>query len=247
MTEISLHKVVFLDTNVLHFVGLYLARAKECGLFPFGGDDAAAEKHLRSMTEADLAKSLGKGLRVVRSLRRDNPRVEYSTASELELLAGRAKGKAIEKAAAEGVPDRMWSRLGEKDVAERLRASDFTQIARGVDRLGGMLQDAGIDATVSNTDRGRDVLAIAKEVMGLVCLSVIDSVIYAEAIAAQADHMISADDYLRETVRRVKKEVSPEGTGARLQERVAVLLSRDPGSVTLPDAEPLPGKGGKGH
>ena len=240
MMATSLRKVVFLDTNVLHFVGLYLSRAKERGLFPFGGDETAAEEHVKSMTGADLAKSLGKGLRVVRSLRRDNPRVEYSTASELELLAGRAKGKAIEKAAAEGVPDRMWSRLGEKDIAERLRASDFTQIAGGVDRFSGMFQDAGIDATVSSADHGRDVLAIAKEVMGLVYLSVIDSVIYAEAIAAQADHIVSADDYLRKTVHRVKNEVSPEGTGAKLQERVAVLLSRDPKSVTLPGAEALP-------
>ena len=247
MTATSLCKVVFLDTNVLHFVSLYLSRAKDRGLFPFGGDAATAEKYLNSMTEAALAKSLGKGLRVVISLRRDNPRVEYSTASELELLAGRAKGKAIEKAAAEGVPDRMWSRLGEKEIAERLSASDFSQIAEGVDGLSGMLQEAGIDATVSNTDRGREVLAIAKEVMGLVYLSVIDSVIYAEAIAAQADQMISADDYLGKTVRRIKKEVSPEGRGAQLQERVAVLLSRDPGSVTLPDAEPLPGKGDNGH
>ena len=247
MTPTSLRKVVFLDTNVLHFVGLYLSRAKEHGLFPFGGDEVAAEKHLSSMAEANLAKSLRKGLRVVMSLRRDDPRVEYSTASELELLAGRAKGKAIEKAAAEGVPDRMWSRLGEKDIAERLRASDFTRIAEGVDGLSSMLQDAGIDATVSNTDRGRDVLAIAKEVMGLVYLSVIDSVIYAEAIAAQADQIISADDYLRRTVHRIKKDVSAQGTRARLQERVAVQLSRDPGSVTLPDSAPVPSQSGKGH
>lgn len=247
MMGTSLRKVVFLDTNVLHFVGLYLSRAKERGLFPFGGDEAAAEKYLSSMAEPDLAKSLGKGLRVVISLRRDDPRVEYSTASELELLAGRAKGKAIEKAAAEGVPDRMWSRLAEKDIAERLRASDFTQIAESVDGLSSMLQDAGIDATVSNTDRGRDVLAIAKEVMGLVYLSVIDSVIYAEAIAAQADQMISADDYLRRTVRRIKEDVSAKGTRARLQERIAILLSIDPGRVILPDAKELPSKGDKGH
>ena len=238
---------MFLDTNVLHYAGLYLARAKDRGLFPFGGDNDAAEEYLSSMTEADLAKSLGKGLRVVMSLRRDNPHVEYSTASELELLAGRATGKAIEKAAAEGIPDRMWSRLGEKGIAERLHASDLTQIAGGVDGLGGMFQDAGIDATVSNTDRARDVLAIAKEVMGLVYLSVIDSVIYAEAIAAQADQIISADDYLRKTINRIKKDTSPEGTQARLQGRVAVLLSRDPESVTLPDAESLPGKGGTGY
>ena len=246
MTATSLRNVVFLDTNVLHFVGLYLSRAKGRGLFPFGGDEAAAEEYLGD-SQADLAKSLGKGLRIVMSLRRDNPRVEYSTASELELLAGRARGKAIEKAAAEGIPDRMWTRLGEEDIGTRLLASDLTQITGAVDGLGAMFQDAGIDATVSNTDRGRDVLAIAREVMGLVYLSVIDSVIYAEAIAAQADEIISADDYLRKTVHRIKEDTSAEGTGARLQERVAILLSRDSGSVTLPDAKPLPGKGAKGR
>ena len=248
MTATLLRKVVFLDTNVLHFVGLYLSRAKERGLFPFGGDEAAAQKYLSSMTEADLVKSLGKGLRVVMSLRRDDPRVEYSTASELELLAGRAKGKAIEKAAAEGVPDRMWTRLGDKDIGKRLLTSDLTEIAGGVDGLGGMFQDAGIDATVSNTDRGRDVLAIAREVMGLVYLSVIDSVIYAEAIAAQADEIISADDYLRKTVHRIKTDTSAEGTRARLQEQVAGSVVERPRERNPPGRRKIaryPSKGGK--
>ena len=243
MTATSLREVVFLDTNVLHFVGLYLTQARDQGLFPFGGDEAAAQKHLSGMPKADLAKSLGKGLRVVMSLRRDNPRVEYSTVSELELMVGKARGKAIEKAAAESVPDRMLTRLRDENIGERLLASDLTQIAEGVDRLGGMFQDAGIEATVSNTERGRDVLAIAREVLGLVYLSVMDSVIYAEAIAAQAHQIISADEYLRKTVHDIKEDTSPEGKRVRLQERVSVLLSRDPGSVILPDAEPLPGKG----
>ena len=243
MTATSLRKVVFLDTNVLHFVGLYLSRAKDRGLFPFGGDDAAAEKHLSDLTEADLAKSLRKGLNVVSSLRRENPRVEYSTASELELLVGRARGRAIEKAAAEGIPDRMWTRLRDKDIGKRLRASDLTAVTTTVDGLGHALQEAGIDATVSNVDRARDVLGIAREVMGLVYLSVIDSVIYAEAIAAQADRIISADDYLRKTVNRIRNDAAWREARERLQERVAALLSRDPGSVTLPDAVRVSGKG----
>ena len=241
MTATPLRKVVFLDTNVLHYVSLYVSTAKERGLFPFDSDATAAAKHLSSMKETHLAKSLGTGLRVVTALRRDDPYVEYSTASELELLAGRVKGHAIEKAAAEGIPDRMWSRLGERAINERLLASDFTRIARGVNRIGEMLEDAGIDATVSNTDGARDVLAIAKEVMGLVYLSVIDSVIYAEAIAAQADQIISADRYLRETIHGIKEDTAADGTRTRLQERVAVVLSRDPGTVTLPDSKEFPG------
>ena len=243
MTATSLREVVFLDTNVLHFIGLYLTRAKDHGLFPFGSDEAAAEKHLSGMPEADLAKSLRKGLNVVSSLRRENPRVEYSTASELELLVGRARGRAIEKAAAEGIPDRMWTRLRDENIGRRLRASDLTAVTTTVDGLGHALQEAGIDATVSNADSARDVLGIARELMGLVYLSVIDSVIYAEAIAAEADRIISADDYLRKTVNRIRNDASWREARERLQERVAALLSRAPGSVTLPDAVKVPGKG----
>ncbi len=242
MTATSLRKVVFLDTNVLHFVGLYLTRAKVRRLFPFGGDEATAKKHLSGMPEADLAKSLGKGLWVVTWLRRDNPHVEYSTASELELLVGRARGRAIEKAAAEGIPDRMWTRLRDKDIGERLRANDLTQIAKGVDGLDRALQEVGIDATVSDVDRARDVLAIAKEVMSLVYLSVMDSMIYAEAIAAQADSIISADDYLQKTVNRIRNDAPWRDERARLQKSVATLLLTDLASVTLPEAVKVPGK-----
>ena len=242
MTTRSLRKVVFLDTNVLHYVGLYLSRAKADNLFPFHGDDATAVKELNGVADNVLKKGLQKGLRVVKSVKHDNPRVEYSTVSELELLAGRARGKAIEKAAAERIPDRMWSRLGEKDIRERLLANELRQIATSVDDLGEIFREAGIDATVSSSDRGRDVLAIAKEVMSLDYVSVTDSLIYAEAVVAQADQFISGDEYLRKTVKAIKEDGLPSGRGGQLRQYVAAVLSRDLRSVVLPNAEPLPAK-----
>ena len=102
MTTTPLRKVAFLDTNVLHFVGLYLRRARDQGLFPLVGDDvAAAKRHLSDTIENDALKSsLNKGLRVVAHLQSKNIRIEYSAVSELELMEGRARGKALEKARA---------------------------------------------------------------------------------------------------------------------------------------------------
>ena len=54
----SYRKVAFLDTNLLHFVDLYLRRAGQHELFPLGGGEAAeAYSHLGDSTEGELRKS----------------------------------------------------------------------------------------------------------------------------------------------------------------------------------------------
>ena len=244
MTTTPLRKVAFLDTNVLHFMDLYLRHAKEGGLFPFGGDPAAAEKHLNATIKyKSLKSSLNKGLNVIEHLRRENCRAEYSSASELELMAGRARGKAIEKAAAEGIPDRMWTRLSESEISDRLIATDLIAIGETVEGFRALLHDADIDTTVGRSDRSRDVLELAKDVMGIVYMSAMDSIIYAGALVAEADHVISYDRYLKETVNRLKTKESLREARWKLESRTAAVLSREPKSITLPNAVDV--RGGK--
>ena len=242
MIKPPLRKVVFLDTNVLHFMDLYLRQAKESRLFPFGSDPAAARKHLDATTDdASLKCSLNKGLNTIEHLRRtQNCRVEYSAVSELELSAGRARGKAIEKAAAEGIPDRMWTRLFDREISDRLLAKDMIEIGDAIKRLGPLLNDADIEATVGRTDRTPDVLELAKVVATLVYMSPIDSVIYAGALVAGADKVISDDGYLKKTVDRLKTEKSLQEARHRLKTRIAAILSTEPNSITLPDAMGIP-------
>ena len=108
----SLWKVAFLDTNTLHYIGLYLEHAKEKNLFPFGaestknGKDRAIEE-VNSLAEVDLRKSLKRGLQTFDFLLTQDVQVQYATVSELELLNGRIRGRAVVSAAKEGVPDRM--------------------------------------------------------------------------------------------------------------------------------------------
>lgn len=244
MTTTPLRKVAFLDTNVLHFVDLYLRRAKNHDLFPFGGDAATAMKHVDDTIEyKSLKSSLNKGLNVIKHLRHENCRAEYSSASELELIAGRARGKAIEKAAAEGIPDRMWTRLSESEISNRLIGADLSAIGETVEGFRALLHDADIDATVGRSDQSRDVLELAKDVMKVVYMSAMDSIIYAGALVAEADYVISYDKYLMKMVKHLKTEEALCAARRRLESRTAAVLSREPGSITLPDALEI-GSGG---
>lgn len=244
MTKPRLRKVAFLDTNVLHYISLYLRQAKDNGLFPFGGDVLSARKHLDDTIEyksKSLKDSLKKGLNVIEHLRSKDCRVEYSPVSEIELMTGRARGKAIEKAAGEGIPERMWTRFSETDIGDRLLPTDLAGIRKTIEGLGRLLDDAGIDATVVRADRSRDVLELAKDVTGLVYMSVLDSVIYAGALVAEADHVITADGYFKSTANRLKNEKPFSVARKRLESCTATVLSRESGTVTLPDAMGIPG------
>lgn len=241
MTTTPLLEVAFLDTNVLHFVDLYLRQAKGQGLFPFGGDVLSARKHLDDTMEyKSLKDSLKKGLNVIEHLRSKDCRVEYSPVSEIELMAGRARGKAIEKAAGEGIPDRMWTRFSETEIGDRLLATDLAGIRKTVEGLGRLLDDAGIDATVARADRSRDVLKLAKCVTGIVYMSAVDSMVYAGAIVAEADDVISDDDYLKKTVNRLKTKESLLEARQRLAKCTADVLSRELNSIILPGAKAIP-------
>ena len=238
----SYRKVAFLDTNVLHFVDLYLRRAGEHELFPLGGDEAAAYSHLDESTEDDLRKSLTNGLNTVAYLLRDNARIEYSVIAELELMAGRARAKALERAAAEGIPDRMWTRFREKEVNDRLQAGDLTRIRRRVEEVGPALEAAGIDASVADADRTKDALRLAKHVAAAVHMSVADCMIYAGSLVAEADELISADNYLRKTVNRLRDNSSMENARLRLQQEVAAIrfapLRPLPAASKIPERKP---------
>ena len=232
-------KVAFLDTNALHFVDLYLQHARRADLYPFVDDkmdsDAitAAKTDLEKMSEKNLKKRLGHGLNVIAWIVRGRLGMEYSPLSELELMAGRLKGRALQNAAAEGVPDRMWGRFREEEIAARLGPEELQEVKIAVDRIGTALERPGIEVTV-NPDIARDALDLAKHVAGSVYIAPVDCVIYSHALIVQADFLITSDEYLKKMVNDIKSGASHLEINARLRKIVNQVRL---GDVVFPEAK----------
>ncbi len=240
MNERELRQVVFLDTNVLHYINLYLTLAKEKRLYPFcpdGGSAADARGHLRNQTSKSLRNSLRKGLNAVAALSTRDFQVEYSPVSELELIAGRTRGRAIEKAAKEGIPDRMWTRFHDEEIDSRLSMKDLADIGTGIGALRTSLEAAGIQVIVSSRDRAGEAFDLAREIGQLIYLGFADSVIYASALVAEADYLITFDNYLEKTVNCIRTGSSPyDEIRNRLRSAAGRILLLDARHVTLPEA-----------
>lgn len=233
--------VVFLDTNALHYIHLYLMYAEKQSLYPFAPEEDAVEakKHLDNVQEKSLKRGLQDGLCIVSSLSGPDMdvRVEYSPVSELELIVGRARGKTTLKLAEEGVPERIWSKISEEEINSRLDIEDLRNAKVGVDGIGERLEKVGIQATSSNPRRTQDVLDLAKETAGLVYLESADNIIYASAIVAGADYVITKDGYLEKTINRVNTGQYPYNeVRNRLRPLIAKITLEAPNDVTLPKA-----------
>ena len=204
---------------------------------PIDGSSRSRLKHLRTVESRNLRDSLRKGLDAIVDLSTTDSQVEYSPVSELELIAGRARGRAIEKTAQEGIPDRMWTRFHGEEISARLSTEDLVEIGAKIASLSTLLDEAGVQATVSDPDRISDVFDLAKRIGGLIYVGFADSVIYASALVAGADYLITFDDYLKTTVNRIRTGPPPyDDIKNRLRTVVGEILLADVAGVTLPEA-----------
>ena len=240
----TLRKVVFLDTNTLHYIGIYLEYAKEKGLFPMGSKDTAKEKeaaaeNVNNLAEVAVRKSLKRGLETVDFLSRQDVYVQFAPVSELELLTGRTRGKAIMSAAREGVPDRIWSRFREGEIRERVSLTELEEIKDGVYELTSMLEESGVAVKTGGRDQTSELLELAKGINGLVYLEPVDSIIYASSLVAQADYLLTADGYLKQTVNYIcgpGSEPRYDEIRKKLQELISQIILGNPYDVELPSA-----------
>ena len=243
MNEVrSIRKVAFLDTNTLHEVGLYLTHAKSNDLHPFSTEDnaIAESKHrLREVADKGLARTLKRGLETIDFLSREDVQVEYSPVSELELVVGRVRGAAIVSAANEGIPSRMWSKIQEEEIRERISGAELVDLKTRVEDLSAFLENSGIAITATDAYRTRDVLELAKGIVSLVYLDAVDSIIYASALIAEADYLVTRDRYLRETVNLIQRpngKTRYEKIRRRLRELVNGTIDEDSSEGGLPRA-----------
>jgi len=248
MTEPQdLQKVAFLDTNSLHYIGLCLIYAKEKELFPFGREgmpgtkDEAIEEVENSSETEEFKRRIKQGLQAVDSFSTQDILVEYAPVSEIELLNGRVRGKAVLSMAEEGVPERMWSHINEKEIRERTSIADLTDVRNRIDELTALFQASGIGVRTYDMGRSRDALELTKGISGLVFMELIDSLIYASAILARSDYVITSDGFFKSTVNLIHgaQDTRYETINSRLKNLACQLTLEPEESVELPTAHSM--------
>ena len=240
-------KVAFLDTNTLHCIRLCLEYAKKNG-FRFPTDQQAISRlrnHFEDVHEKSLKESLQKGLEIIIRLSRSDVQIEYALISELEMITGIAGGLARIEMAKEGVINRMWSRFSQQEIRDRITAEDLAKIRARIDVLGPMLEESGITVTQSNSNRTIEVLELAKGISGLIYMEEMDSIIYASALAAGADYLVTVDGYLRETVNYIRdsQDQRYEEIRLKLSKIVHEVILETSGEFELPIAFTVTHKG----
>ena len=192
--------VLFLDTNSLHYLDLFIRFSEETGLIG-EANRGTVDQRIDSLASGNYRDGIRCGCNIVHFALQEDALVEYSPVSKIELIAGRVKGAVIENAAKEGIPDRMWSKMYEREIRDRSIAQDLKRIRTRVDDLGSVLDRWSVTLVYGNSgSQTIDVLELASVVVGMVYMSTADSIVYAGAIAAKADYFITGDSYLRETV-----------------------------------------------
>lgn len=234
-------KTAYLDTNTLHFIGLYLERANADNLYPFKTEspDESAKRLEKTSLDGELEKRLTQGLRTLDYLKKHDLQIEYSIVSKLELITGRTRGKAIEHAAQEGIPDRMWSRFSESEVRERVSNADMKDIRERIDSIFSNIEKS--DITVLGSERRvQYALELAGGISGLIHMGPIDCIIYASALVAQAACIITADGYFKGIINKIHNP-NENSRYVELQPKLRDLL--DDQDAALPEAFAINAKG----
>ncbi len=199
---------------MLHHVGLYLSYAKKRAQFPWGGQAIAdSEVTLRNASYGKAEKqSLQGGLHVLKAASDLDLDLQYSAVAQLELLSARIRGKAITKAAREGLPDRIWSRLRERAIRDRVSKAEVERISAGVREIAQVLETFDLAEQTTARKATADAIELACEIVGLVYMEPLDSIVYASALRSGADLIFTSDGPLRDTVNRIRE---PGGAGDR--------------------------------
>ncbi len=238
--EQTFQTVVFLDTMTLHHIRLCLESAKKDNLqFPTDEQTVSILKnHFSSVSEEPLRVSLLKGLETIYLLSRNNVQIEYAPVSKIEILTGITEGEARIKMAQEGIPHRIWSKFPDREIRDRIAIEDLVAIKNRIDDLDSMLEESEVTVTRSDSNRTNEVIELAKGIVGLIYMGEIDSIIYASAVAAGTDYLVTADSYLRETVNKIRdsKDQRYEEIRQTLNELISEVILETNGDFELPQA-----------
>lgn len=227
--------LVFLDTNVVHYVRLYLSLARDQSLPPFGAGSGDINN--------DLNAACGRAGKAIHSYRSGHKyfeyleaacnagtAVEYSPITRLELVCNTLRGRAVLHAASEGMPSRMWSRMYEDEILHRLELNVYEEVGKEADEIDNLFGSAGVTIREISPRRMSEVWPVAKLLLGLIFLEVGDCLVYTSALLAEADELWTSDGYFKNVTTWIE---NPGGSPPNKQtyfrdvkDRIVALVAR---------------------
>ena len=145
----------------------------------------------------------------------------YSPMTRLELICGGLRGKAIQRAAASGVPNRWYARLSEEEIRLQLEPDGYQAVSEADENVKDQFTAAGIVLNEQESDV--EVWGCARAMLEAVFLDVQDCVVYASAFVEQADELISTDGYVSSVASGIE---NPGGAEEGLKERFEAVQKR---------------------
>ena len=221
MKEPQYQKVAYLDTSALHSVGLYLEYAQKHNLFPWEGQSIHdAETTVRRSTKSKAEKeALKKGFNILKASSTKSLDLQYSAVAQMELTAARVRGKAITEAAREGLPDRIWSRIRERGIRDRVSTVAIARISDGVRDIARMLEEFEFAEGTTTRRQAPGAAELAAQILGLVYMEPLDSLVYSSALLSRADLLFTTDGPFCEMVNEISRPGSTAGGTKRSQFR----------------------------
>ena len=241
---------IFLDTNALHYMSSYLQWAKNENLPPFqqGVNFEQARNVLRKHMPEGIADMLLKGAKTLSFLQKKVDQHEAaiytSRFAKAEVIFGVLEGQAHARMAREGLPYRMRQRTGvlSELVSMFLELQDYRQVTGEWDNFLNSLEDKGGITVlyVENEEDFSQIAELAEFLQSRIFMDVVDSWMYACALAIQSERIITFDRYFRRVINELHNP--PRDTDwSQLQNELQNLLrAKLSGEPTLPKVENLP-------
>ena len=242
---------VSLDTNILHYVGLFLDHAKDqnvpcdANTGDVLGRIATLLGGLETQAKDATTRSLRQGGQTLKWLIEEDVDVHYSMLSELELLAGRTRGRAIVHASKEGLPDRMWWRFPQQEIRERVGPQEIAALQKGVHELVKRMEATGVSIGQLSESHMAEVPEVAQGLCGLVYMDPLDGLIYATCLVTQANYLVTTDKYLTTTVNGIFKGSDQRYQDIRggLIDLMKMVIGNGDSGLTVPSAHMITADG----
>ena len=208
-------KTIFLDTNALSRLSIYL---EFCDKYELNPKDATINLEKGSPFWDKIGypshvfavkKGIEDGQKLYSYLKDDSQEIGETVTSqvcEFELLHVLEERKADSVLREAGIPYRLRRKNIGKLFLSDLNEYDYKEVAQDLENFKTLLSDQEIGYTIlEGEENARDIYKIAGVISGYILLDTMDIYVYASAILAESDELITYDRELKRVLKDLRE------------------------------------------